>query len=141
MMISELGNSPAALDPNRGQAAAPFERRRCCRYPLSLPVCLERLGRRSIMAHGSTVNISSQGALLAVKIRAAAKVGRRANFQVRLSGPARGGPVVDLACTGRVVRIEETMGELHASRTIERLAVTLERYEFQRTPEWPPAEP
>jgi hypothetical protein len=103
------------------------EQRKTRRYDLRLPLEVIRTGTSRVSFAGETKNISSGGVLFASEILT--PVGEPIEYLISLPG---GPTTVRLHCMGKVLRHEadKPSGEVRGRRTT--LAVTLERYEFQR---------
>ena len=103
------------------------ERRRSKRFDLDLPLHVVRLSDRMVSLPAKTHNVSSVGALFAIKDNEVA-AGDRIEFVVTMQGPLlpKDAPPVKLRCRGRVVRAD---GE----GTGKRVAATIDRYQFERS--------
>jgi PilZ domain len=87
--------------------------------PFDLHLACEflRIGRRATRERGETKNLSSGGAL--ISIQADAEIGDQVEFRIMLIATAE--VVVQIRCLGRVIRHDGV-----------EVAVTIERYEFER---------
>jgi len=103
------------------------ERRRSTRFDLDLPLHVVRVSDRLVSLPAKTHNVSSVGALFAIKDDAVSE-GDRIEFLVTMKGPLlpKDAPPVKLRCRGRVVRADEQGAG-------KRVAATIDRYQFERT--------
>ena len=86
-----------------------------------------RVSDRLVSLPAKTHNVSSVGALFAIKDDAVSE-GDRIEFLVTMKGPLlpKDAPPVKLRCRGRVVRADEQGAG-------KRVAATIDRYQFERT--------
>jgi len=95
---------------------------------MELPVEIIRAGSERVSSIGTTRNISSGGILFVGGTEM--EIGGPVEYVVTLASGANG--VVSLRCMGKVLRLHRTAGEESEDPSVV-LAVSLERYEFQRS--------
>jgi hypothetical protein len=96
---------------------------------MELPVEIVRAGSERVSETGTTRNISS-GGILFVGGRDM-EIGGPVEYVVTLAAGNNG--VVNLRCMGKVLRLERTLVVDESEDPSVVVAVSLERYEFQRT--------
>lgn len=94
---------------------------------MELPVEVVRTGSARVSAVGTTRNISSGGILFVAEKEL--EIGGPVEYVVTLASGVNG--VVSLRCMGKVLRQQKNGSEEADSPVI--VAVSLERYEFQRS--------
>jgi hypothetical protein len=104
-----------------------IEQRRTKRFELELPVEIIRTGSAHVSAVGTTRNISSGGMLFVGE--KAMEIGGPVEYVVTLVAGSHG--VVNLRCIGKVLRQHKDAND--ESDSTVAFAVSLERYEFQRS--------
>jgi hypothetical protein len=102
-----------------------IEQRRTKRFELELPVEVVRTGTERISALGATRNISSGGILLVSGKEL--EIGGPIEYVVTLTSGING--IVNIRCMGKVLRVQKT----DAVDEPLAIAISLERYEFQRS--------
>ena len=105
-----------------------MEQRKTKRFEMELPVEIIRTGSDQVSETGTTRNISS-GGILFVGGRAI-EIDSPVEYVITLTSSING--VVSLRCMGKVLRLEEFPSEESEAPSIV-VAVSLERYEFQRS--------
>lgn len=95
---------------------------------MELPVEIVRAGSERVSKTGTTRNISS-GGILFVGDRDM-EIGGPVEYVVTLAAGSNG--TVNLRCMGKVLRFEKTADERPEEQSVV-VAVSLERYEFQRS--------
>ena len=104
-----------------------IEQRRTKRFQMELPVEIIRTGSDLVSEAGTTRNISS-GGILFVGGRAM-EIDSPVEYVVTLTSGIHG--IVNLRCMGKVLRLER-FPALESEAPPVFVAVSLERYEFQR---------
>jgi hypothetical protein len=94
---------------------------------MELPVEIIRTGSDQVSATGTTRNISSGGILFVAE--QTMEVDSPVEYVVTLTSGANG--FVNLRCMGKVLRLESFPSEESEATSVV-VAVSLERYEFQR---------
>jgi hypothetical protein len=100
-----------------------IEQRRTKRFELELPVEVVRTGTERLSAVGATRNISSGGILFVGGKEL--DIGGPIEYVVTLASGING--VVNIRCMGKVLRVQKAEAEAVT------IAISLERYEFQRS--------
>jgi hypothetical protein len=108
-------------------ASVVIEQRRTKRFEMELPVEIIRTGTVRISAVGTTRNISSGGILFVGEKEM--EVGGPVEYVVTLTSGHNG--AVNLRCMGKVLRQQRRVAEESEESSVV-VAVSLERYEFQR---------
>ena len=104
-----------------------IEQRRTKRFEMELPVEIIRTGSDQVSETGITRNISSGGILFVGE--KTLEVDSPVEYVVTLASGNNG--VVHLRCMGKVLRLETFPSEESEAPSVV-VAVSLERYEFQR---------
>ena len=104
-----------------------IEQRRTKRFEMELPVEIIRTGSDQVSETGTTRNISSGGILFVGE--KAIEIDSPVEYVVTLASGNNG--TVNLRCMGKVLRLEEFATEEPEAPSVV-VAVSLERYEFQR---------
>jgi hypothetical protein len=106
------------------------EQRKSKRFEMPLPIEIQRAGAQRIGRPGRIRNISSGGVLFTSDVNL--ELGGIIEYTVDLP-PSPGGNV-SLRCLGKVLRLERLSNSVpNGSNPSYAIAVTLERYEFQRS--------
>jgi hypothetical protein len=104
-----------------------IEQRRNKRFEMELPVEIIRTGSDQVSATGTTRNISSGGILFVAE--QPMEVDSPVEYVITLASSIHG--FVNLRCMGKVLRLERFHSEESEAPSVF-VAVSLERYEFQR---------
>jgi hypothetical protein len=106
------------------------EQRRARRFELRLPLEVLRSGSDTVLRHTETKNLSSAGVMFSSE--AELSIGDAVEYTITLPAKTKTAPPVRLRCLGTVVRLGPNTRRNSKDKPFD-VAVTLERYEFERT--------